>query len=345
MLGTRRSRLIAAVAALVALALTAGWWFFVRDTNPLAGKAFYVATDSQAAVHLADADVQRDPAAKQAVSLLAGQPTAVWFSGGSPEQVRNQAHHEATLAAEQHKVLVGVVYNLPNRGCGDPPGHPKVTPDDYRTWLLAMIDGLRVDAKTYPDATVVLAYEPDGLAHTVGESACIKGNDVKVRRALMAESIKMLKNRPGILVASDMANPSWFTDVHDLVAAFKEAGGEQADWFIVNVSNFQSIADNARYASRISDELGGMHYLIDTSRNGNGARKMQTGDDPTLAWCNPPGIRIGHTPTTDTGIKGADALVWIKPQGESDGACRPGEEPAGDWSTRLAVAAVTGAAA
>ena len=33
----------------------------------------------------------------------------------------------------------------------------------------------------------------------------------------------------------------------------------------------------------------------------------------------------------------ADAYVWVKPPGESDGTCRPGEPPAGQWWTAYAL--------
>lgn len=93
-----------------------------------------------------------------------------------------------------------------------------------------------------------------------------------------------------------------------------------------------------------ADELA--HFVVDTSRNGQGAwtppAGKYTGDPQT--WCNPPGRGIGDRPTADTGTALADAYLWVKTVGQSDGQCNrsvPGgtvdpeygivDPPAGAW--------------
>ena len=66
-----------------------------------------------------------------------------------------------------------------------------------------------------------------------------------------------------------------------------------------------------------------MHFVVDTGRNGDGP--YTGGAD---AWCNPPGRGLGAPPTTDTGVAGVDAHLWVKRPGESHGTCRGGP-PAG----------------
>jgi endoglucanase len=71
------------------------------------------------------------------------------------------------------------------------------------------------------------------------------------------------------------------------------------------------------------------HFVIDTSRNGQGpwvppAGKYTDAQD----WCNPPGRGVGVRPTTNTGSPLGDALLWVKVPGESDGTCTRGA-PAG----------------
>ena len=41
-------------------------------------------------------------------------------------------------------------------------------------------------------------------------------------------------------------------------------------------------------------------------------------------WCNPPGRGLGIRPTTATGDPLADAYLWVKVPGESDGQCSRG---------------------
>ncbi|MFI1374035.1 glycoside hydrolase family 6 protein [Streptomyces longwoodensis] len=87
------------------------------------------------------------------------------------------------------------------------------------------------------------------------------------------------------------------------------------------------------------------HFVIDTSRNGLGAWTPEPGKysgDPE-PWCNAPGRGLGPRPTADTGVPLADAYLWIKVPGESDGSCTRGtggtvdpeygivDPPAGAW--------------
>jgi endoglucanase len=77
---------------------------------------------------------------------------------------------------------------------------------------------------------------------------------------------------------------------------------------------------------------GGSHYVIDTSRNGSGPV-----DDSPMNWCNPPGRALGVAPTTDTAGEHADAYLWIKRVGESDGSCGRGEPGAGVFVNQYAI--------
>ena len=85
-------------------------------------------------------------------------------------------------------------------------------------------------------------------------------------------------------------------------------------WYEANVDN----ASNAPG----SEDLA--HFVIDTSRNGQGPWSPdRTYPDPQT-WCNPPGRGLGILPTTDTGNELADAFLWVKVPGESDGECNRG---------------------
>lgn len=92
--------------------------------------------------------------------------------------------------------------------------------------------------------------------------------------------------------------------------------------------------EDARYASDLGSTAATTHFVIDTSRNGNGPNPMAgyaaaPYDQPanvvsTLAsgsWCNPPGAGLGLEPTADTGLPLVDAFLWVKIPGESDGQC------------------------
>jgi endoglucanase len=102
----------------------------------------------------------------------------------------------------------------------------------------------------------------------------------------------------------------------------KSAGIADASGFALNVSNFYRNAENIAYGEQVSRLVGGKHFIIDNSRNGNGSSNGE--------WCNPRGRALGSAPTVATGHRLVDAFLWIKRPGESDGACTGGPQ-AGQW--------------
>ncbi len=93
------------------------------------------------------------------------------------------------------------------------------------------------------------------------------------------------------------------------------------------------------------------HFVIDTSRNGQGPW-IPPADHPAgdaQDWCNPPDRGLGYLPTTNTGASLIDAYLWIKIPGASDGQCyrwtsgpldpvRGIQDPAaGEWFPEMAL--------
>src|SRR5207244_508723 len=112
----------------------------------------------------------------------------------------------------------------------------------------------------------------------------------------------------------DAGHSGWLSTA-DAAARLIRAGIADAEGFAVNVSNRRTTDESYRWARELSDLIGGRDFVIDTARNGVGP--PTTADD----WCNPEDQALGAQPTTDTGRAGLDALLWIKPPGESDGLC------------------------
>ena len=90
----------------------------------------------------------------------------------------------------------------------------------------------------------------------------------------------------------------------------------------LNTSGLDSL-----YAQLLGDVEPSAHFVIDTSRNGLGPWEYPEGAYPEHEdWCNPPDRGLGAVPTTSTGVELADAYLWIKIPGESDGQCYRGTE-------------------
>jgi endoglucanase len=71
------------------------------------------------------------------------------------------------------------------------------------------------------------------------------------------------------------------------------------------------------------------HFVIDSSRNGQGPWTPAISYPDPQDWCNPPHRGLGVRPTADTGNALLDAYLWIKIPGESDGECTRGLGPTG----------------
>ena len=81
------------------------------------------------------------------------------------------------------------------------------------------------------------------------------------------------------------------------------------------------------YGERVVELLGGGRFVIDSSRNGNGSNGE---------WCNPRGRALGERPRLVADSTHLDALLWVKPPGESDGTCEGGPA-AGQWFRDIAL--------
>ncbi len=117
------------------------------------------------------------------------------------------------------------------------------------------------------------------------------------------------------------------TAIADLLGAWNGVGlsaGVWSDTATDPALNTSGI--NARYAGI----TGTAHFVVDTSRNGQGPWTAPAGEYPDAQeWCNPPGRGLGARPTTDTGNALVDAYLWVKIPGESDGQCARGLGPTG----------------
>ncbi|MBE8472680.1 glycoside hydrolase family 6 protein [Streptomyces justiciae] len=242
---------------------------------------------------------------------IADQPAALWPAGEIDPGPTVRAATAAAKTADRTALFVA--YNIPHRDCGQHSAGGAADAGTYRDWIGKFADALG-------DAKALVVLEPDAVAHIV--DGCTPGEYHAEREQLLGEAIDRLKQQPNTKVYLDAGNPSWIKDPGKLVEPLKRAGVEQADGFSLNVSNFQTDAVTKKYGLQLSEELGGKHFVIDSSRNGNGPLPG--------AWCNPPGRALGTRPTTKTDDPALDAYLWVKRPGESDGTCEGGPN-AGQW--------------
>ena len=310
------------------------------------------------------------------ITDMEATPQAVWFTSGTPVQVRQQVQQTMVAAAQQQAVPVLVAYDIPGRDCAQYSSGGALDEAAYEAWISAFAAGIG-----HRQAIVIL--EPDALGNLPSNCSLPPSQYPYTDAERIAElqyAVSALEQDPGTSVYLDGTHSAWQA-VGTMTQRLLEAGVQQAQGFFLNVSNYQPDNELLDYGTWISDciamvtdpsnpyynnpsgcasqyypatqsdfstwglttawyaqNMGGAvattHFVVDTSRNGDGPNNMQAYanapyDQPasvisTLAagnWCNPPASGLGLTPTTDTGVPLLDAYLWVKTPGQSDGQC------------------------
>ncbi len=286
---------------------------------PLAGRSLYVDPRNPAAQQARRWRAAGRTADAAAMTRLARRPIAVWLTDGHDVTARVRAVTRKATAAKRASLLVA--YHVPGRDCGSYSAGGSGSPQAYRAWVRGFARGIGPRR-----ATVIL--EPDAIPQAELEN-CLSPAAKAERWALLADAVRTFAALPNTAVYIDAGNPGWVRPPERLVAPLRQSGVAAADGFALNVSNFYRTGTVIRYGRALSRRLGGAHFVIDTSRNGNGPSPQDDAGGPK--WCNPPGRAIGRSPSTATGQRKVDAYLWIKQPGASDGTCRAGAPPAGQW--------------
>ncbi|MEX5720928.1 glycoside hydrolase family 6 protein [Geodermatophilus maliterrae] len=282
--------------------------------SPLAGDTFH-GTNAGAAAAAAQPGTSPEDAAL--LRELAGVPTATWLGSWSGDVTATVSRVVADARAAG-RVPVFVAYNIPGRDCGGYSSGGVDSAAQYDQWVRGIAGGIG-------SAEVVVVVEPDALAQLCGDPAA--------RTAMLRAAVEVLERNPGTHTYLDAGHSTW-VDAATMADRLRAAGATGADGFALNVSNFHTTASNVTYGQQVSSLLGGVHFVVDTSRNGNG---------PGSDWCNPPGRAVGQRPTGSTGQLRVDAYLWVKTPGESDGTCNGGPAAGTFWPS-YAVALMRAAA-
>ncbi|MBU8807445.1 glycoside hydrolase family 6 protein [Mycolicibacterium goodii] len=301
---------VAALAGAGALAEPAGVAVEVRltsDGNPLAGQTFYVDPNSKAM-----RAAKNDPSPE--LQMIANTPHAYWMDNVSTFAV-DAKYIQTAQGAGTMPILA--LYGIPNRDCGSFAAGGFGSAAAYKGW----IDGVAGAIGSGPAAVIL---EPDALAM----ADCLSADQRQERFDLMRYAVDTLTRNPATAVYIDAGHSRW-VKAEDMAARLNEVGVSKARGFSLNTANFFTTEEEIGYGETISALTNGAHYVIDTSRNG-------VGPVDSDSWCNPPGRALGSPPTTATAGAHADAYLWVKRPGESDGACN-GHPSAGTFVSQYAI--------
>jgi endoglucanase len=286
------------------------------DDNPLAGRPFYVDPASAAMVAARNAN---PPSA--GLTAIANTPQAYWLDQAFPASTVGGTVAGLVGAAQAAGATpVLALYAIPHRDCGSFAAGGFGLADSYRQWIDSISSGLGGSP-----AAIIL--EPDALAM----ADCLSADQRQERFDLMRYAVDSLTRDPAAAVYIDAGHSRWLS-ADDMAGRLNEVGVGKARGFSLNTTNYFTTDEEIGYGEAISGLTNGSHYVIDTSRNGAGPAE----GDP-MYWCNPDGRALGTPPTTDTAGAHADAYLWVKRVGESDGSCGRGEPGAGRFVSQYAI--------
>ncbi len=282
--------------------------------GPYSGKKLYVEPNGNAAKQSAKIKPV-DPAGSAIMERVSRIPISLWL-GEWVADPQKTVDDMLTKAGES--LCVFTVYAVPQRDCGSLSAGGVSTAADYAAFVGKIAAGLK-------NRLAIVILEPDGLAVT----HCLSTEKLAERHAMMSSAVDVL-TAAGAKVYIDAGDSNWIPS-DKMAESLKAAGVAKAAGFALNVSHFEPEANEHLYAAELRKILGTTaHYVVDTSRCGQGKYEAQTGEDEDIEWCNPPGRGYGRAPTLETKKSGLDAILWIKRPGESDGAAFGGPA-AGKW--------------
>jgi len=244
---------------------------------------------------------------KHLLYQIAGTPAGIWFSGKSTDASRMRTIMKQSR--KDHRTPEFVLYAIPHRDCGSYSAGGLNTVNQYKAWINSLHGALSAGP-----AIVIL--EPDAIG-----MSCLTSSQRADRYSMLKYAMTKLSSKNVFVyihAGSSGLSPT------SIAAGLKKAGIRKARGFAVNVSGFDTTANEIKYGKSLLKALGmSKHFVIDTSRNGFGRYHGSNGGAPT--WCNPPGRALGERPTVKTDAPTIDAYLWVKPPGESDGQCHRGD--------------------
>lgn len=289
-----------------------------EPANPLAGTSLWVDPESAAARAQQQLRDSGDVTTADVLDAISSQPVATWLVDDDPTPVTQRVTQTAAVTGQ---LPVLVLYHRPGRDCGSYSAGGAAEQSSYLAWV-------RTIADTIADQRALVVLEPDAIPQALS-GQCAQDGDPTTTYAMLAAAVDLLTAQDNTLVYLDAGHPGWIADPVALADALRASGAGSTDGFSLNVSNFATTADNQTYGDAVSAALDGQQYVVDVSRNGRGAPSADpAGID---AWCNPAGVGLGENPRIGPDRARAVGFLWIKEPGASDGNCRPGEPPAGQF--------------
>ncbi|KAJ1303749.1 hypothetical protein OPQ81_008173 [Rhizoctonia solani] len=311
------------------------------DSNPFAGKTFYgnpyYRSLVEAEVVKLKAEGKTELAAKAA--KVARVPVFSWVY--DTESVKDITGYLEDAAAIQKKtgkkqIVQLVIYNLPDRDCSSKASAGELSLTSSATGetpYQKLLQSARAQIEKYPDITVAIILEPDSIGDLVASNGVAKcSSSAQAHKRLLSLAIATLQ-LPNVSIYLDGANAGWLGESLAPTAALlsdilKDAKAQNANATVrglaTNISNYNGLGnqqkagqDELKYIKDLAPYLKKVgfpaNFIVDQGRSGNQQATRRDND-----WCNFKYAGFGLRPAVTTHPL-VDAVVWVKPGGESDG--------------------------
>ncbi|KAI0833119.1 glycoside hydrolase family 6 protein [Hypoxylon sp. FL0890] len=309
------------------------------STNPfktykLAANSFYRDEVNKAVEAITDATL------KTQAAKVADVGSFLWL-----DSIANIAKFDPAVAAVgQGEILGLVIYDLPGRDCAAKASNGELKYNELDKYKTQYIDPIVAKIKANANTAFALLIEPDSLPNLVTNADLTTCSQSKTSyEEGVAYALKSL-NLPNVVMYVDAGHGGWLgwdanlkPGAEELAKVYKNAGSpKQVRGYATNIAGwnawdqepgefskasdakYNSCQNEKTYVTKFSAALKTagfpQHAIVDTGRNAVTGLREEWGD-----WCNVNGAGFGVRPTSDTGLELADAFVWGKPGGESDG--------------------------
>ncbi|KAG8705371.1 hypothetical protein FRC09_002996, partial [Ceratobasidium sp. 395] len=311
-----------------------------QTANPFAGKVFYANSNYKAKVVAEyNALVKEGNSALAAkVNKLTSVSTNIWIADrASVSSIATYLQDAQNLQNQSGKkyVVPLVVYDLPDRDCaGGASAGEFSSAKGGEAKYQEFIQAVYTQFKAYPKVDLAVVLEPDSIGNMVSNQGipfCATAAPVQKRG--LAYAISVLGTLPNVYLYLDGAHATWLGWPDSLGPTAKVFGDIYAQAKQLNpnaiargvstdVSNYNGLDQETTYHANLAPYLTQVgfpaHFVVDQSRSGN-QNVTRSGED----WCNFKYAGLGTRPTGDTKNALLDAVLWVKPPGESDGTSDP----------------------
>ncbi len=205
---------------------------------------FVPKADDGATQQIGDLISHRQYSDAELISKMVHTPQAVWFTSGTPTDVRQAVKKTVDLASFERTVPVLVAYDVPGRDCSQYSAGGAATGDAYKAWIDGFTAGLS-------QQKVVVLVEPDGLALLPTDSGCNQP-DTYNRVSLINYAAHAMLRDSNASVYLDAGHSEWHS-TGDMASRLVQAGVLDVHGFFLNVSNFNLPNYEVKYGTWVSE--------------------------------------------------------------------------------------------